>query len=121
MGFFSFKTQDSDRSIPSEYSDRSTFTVTMTDDKGNKWTEPKYEGYGVFGGKDYYELLAEMNGKTDRNDGINLANPNVHGEAISKGIKFPNLTEDANHIWIDTEPKECEHQGFFYPEENEEY
>ena len=23
-----------------------------------------YDGYGVFGGKDYYEFMAEMNGKT---------------------------------------------------------
>lgn len=26
--------------------------------------ENHYDGYGVFGGKDYYELMAEMNGKT---------------------------------------------------------
>ena len=36
--------------------------VVMCDDKGNKYVEECYEGYGVFGGKDYYELLAEMNG-----------------------------------------------------------
>ena len=32
----------------------------MLDNKGNVWTEDNYEGYGVFGGKDYYELLAEL-------------------------------------------------------------
>ena len=34
----------------------------MTDDKGNRWEESNYDGYGVFGGKDYYALLDEMNG-----------------------------------------------------------
>jgi hypothetical protein len=28
----------------------------MIDDKGNIWEEKEYDGYGVFGGKDYYEL-----------------------------------------------------------------
>tara|TARA_R110000772_G_C13310268_1_gene440071 strand:+ start:15857 stop:16330 length:474 start_codon:yes stop_codon:yes gene_type:complete len=73
MGFFSWKTQDTNRSIPSSYSERKTFPVTLSDDKGNTWKEPDYEGYGVFGGKDYYELLAEMNGRTTRNEGITLA------------------------------------------------
>jgi hypothetical protein len=36
--------------------------VVMCDDKGNKYVEECYEGYGVFGGKDFYELVAEMNG-----------------------------------------------------------
>jgi hypothetical protein len=63
MGFFSWKTQDTHESIPSHYSSRPTFPVTLTDHKGNKYHEPRYEGYGVFGGKDYYELVAEMNGK----------------------------------------------------------
>jgi len=40
-------------------------TVYMLDDKGNKWQEDNYEGYGVFGGKDYFDLVAEMNGVTE--------------------------------------------------------
>lgn len=57
MGFFSWKTQDTNRSIANSYSNRRTFPVTMTDDKGNKWTENDYEGYGKFGGKDFMNLL----------------------------------------------------------------
>ena len=37
-------------------------TIYMLDDKGNKWAEDDYEGYGEFGGKDYFALAAEMNG-----------------------------------------------------------
>ena len=79
MGFFSWRTQDTDKSIANHYSVRSTFRVQMMDNKGNVWTENNYDGYGVFGGKDYYELLAEMNGITDkdtdrlRSAGISLA------------------------------------------------
>jgi len=61
MGFFSWKTQDTKRSIANIYSNHYAVEVTMTDNKGNKWLEKNYEGYGVFGGKDYYQLLAEMN------------------------------------------------------------
>ena len=69
MGFFSWKTMDTDTSIPSQYSNRKTFRVQMMDNKGNVFTEDSYEGYGVFGGKDFYELLAEMNGFTSDKTG----------------------------------------------------
>ena len=59
MGFFSWKTQDTDTSIANAHSNRATFKVQMIDNNGNVWTENNYDGYGVFGGKDFYELLAE--------------------------------------------------------------
>jgi len=112
MGFFSWKTQDTDRSIANQYSNRKPFTVYMHDDKGNVWKEDNYDGYGEFGGKDYYELVSEMNGGiSDRQAGIDMAfidhrpNPN---------IKYPNLTETPDWEWIDEEPENCEYQGFFY-------
>ena len=36
-------------------------TVDLHDDKGQKWQEDNYEGYGVLGGKDFCELRAEKN------------------------------------------------------------
>lgn len=39
MGFFSWKTQDTDRSIANNYSKQPTFPVYMTDNKGNRWEE----------------------------------------------------------------------------------
>lgn len=70
MGQFSWHCQDTgERIIAGENK-----TVYMTDDKGHAWKEECYKGYGVFGGKDFYELLAEMNGKgSDRIAGIDLA------------------------------------------------
>ena len=58
MGMFSWFTQDTHERIVNG----KKMHVVMTDDKGNRYVEECYEGYGVFGGKDYFELLAEMNG-----------------------------------------------------------
>lgn len=60
MGQFSWFTMDTHHRIVNG----EEYTVYLTDDKGNKWEEHCYEGYGVFGGKDFYILLAEMNGYT---------------------------------------------------------
>jgi hypothetical protein len=48
MGFFSWKTQDTDESIANNYSNRDTFRVQMIDNTGNGYTEDTYEGY-VYG------------------------------------------------------------------------
>jgi len=131
MGFFSWKTQDTDKSIANHWSIRSTFHVDMIDDKGNVWSEDNYEGYGVFGGKDYYELLAEMNGFVSvenadkytedmRMKGIELAfkdSPNGNNPEV----KFPNLVEMAVGWPYDPiGPESCEFQGFFYDDDTEE-
>ena len=128
MGFFSWKTMDTDTSIPNQYSNRRTFRVQMMDNKGNVWTEDNYDGYGRFGGKDFYELLAEMNGFTSdktgdeytdeaRGFGINLAfkdNPNGIG---TKGVLYPNLIEQADGwVYNESGPDNCEYQGYFYDE-----
>ena len=117
MGFFSWKTQDTDRSIANNSSIRGTFSVTMIDDNGNRWIEHDYEGYGEFGGKDYYELLSEMNGgPTSRTAGINMA----FGEKASE-LKYPNLVELADGWKYDPiGPENCEYQGFFYDDSEEE-
>ena len=65
MGQFSWYTQDTDRQIGNDPLNH--IEVYMYDDKGNSWFEEEYEGYGEFEGKDFYELLAEMNGYTEKN------------------------------------------------------
>jgi hypothetical protein len=108
MGFFSFRTQDTDKSIANQYSPLPTFPVYMTDNQGNVWKEENYDGYGEFGGKDYYELLAEMNGLgSDRNAGIRVA-------FSDEKHLTPNLSENPNWEWRNEKPKACEFQGYFY-------
>ena len=111
MGFFSWKTQDTNKSIPNiEQSTRDTFTVYLRDDKGNVWKEEAYSGYGDFGGKDYYELLAEMNGLgSDRDAGMNLA----FDSERNADARWPALTENID-AEVTGKPRECRHQGFFY-------
>lgn len=112
MGCFSWITQDTAKSIASTDSGRDTFPVTMTDDKGNRWHETDYFGYGEFGGKDFYELLAEMNGKAGRSEGIGIA----FGD---EKHRQPNLTEDSTWEWRDQHPQSCEAQGYFYDNDND--
>jgi len=109
MGFFSWHTNDTHDPIWNTYSGHDTKTVYMIDNKGNSWREDNYEGYGDFGGKDYYELLAEMNGlDSDRQLGINL---NFNRE----GIDFitPNLVTDPSVPWKDEQPLDHEGQGYW--------
>lgn len=133
MGFFSWKTQDTDKSICNTYSIRVPFLVQMMDDKGNVWNETEYEGYGKFGGKDYYELLAEMNGiecdligeeYTDymRGHGINLAfSKGNHSGVGTEGVLYPNLVEKASGWEYEPMgPDSCPEQGFFYDEDETE-
>jgi hypothetical protein len=116
MGLFSWKTQDTDESIPASGSTRESFTVYMSDGK-TTWKEDNYEGYGEFGGKDYYELLDEMNGGSgDRGAGIDLAFNEKRDD-----VKFPSLTRNGH--FYNEEPQQCEYQGWFYgdEDENEDY
>jgi hypothetical protein len=122
-GQFSWMTHDSNTQIGSEK--ENTISVTMFDDKGNKWSEDKYDGYGEFGGKDYYELLAQMNGveDADRQDGIDIA----FGKKKVKGkVLFPALIEDPRRFNFKKHDftKEAEHdpnQSWYQEEEEDDY
>ena len=130
MGFFSWNTMDTDNSIANEHSNRKTFRVQMMDNKGNVWTEDNYDGYGRFGGKDFYELLAEMNGfesdktgdeYTDeaRGFGINLAFKDNGSGIATEGVYYPNLIEKAKGwVYEMGGPDNCEFQGYFYDDED---
>ena len=108
MGFFSWKTQDTNKSICNTYSSKKTFIVYMMDNKGNVWKEKNYEGYGVFGGKDFLELLAEMNNLKTREDGIKLLGGN-------KPYLSPNLVKyKTKWEYTNKSPEMCEYQGYFY-------
>ena len=119
MGFFSFKTNDTNRTIWNKYSKaRRTFPVHMVDHLGNQWVENDYEGYGVFGGKDFYELLAEMNGLRP-----NDSPPEDYAESMRdlgidlwySGNPFisPQLTQKPRKKSTGRPPKDCPNQGYF--------
>lgn len=121
-GQFSWMTQDTEQQIGSERENTLPF-VYMHDDKGNKWLEKNYEGYGEFGGKDYYELLDQMNGGSgDRSEGIRLAFDNA---AIDAGkVLFPALTVSAtlpNGHDFTKEAENDPNQSWYTPEEDDFY
>ena len=118
MGLFSWNTQDTNRSIACEGSDRETFKVIMTDDKLNQWVEESYEGYGEFGGKDYYALVDEMNGGIgDRGAGIDISY--MEPSDPRQPVIFPSLSESGEYF-EGVEPERCEYQGYFYDDEEYE-
>ena len=92
-GQFSWMTQDTGQQIGSQ--EGNTIPVYMFDNTGKYWFEKEYEGYGVFGGKDYYELLDQMNGgRGDRSEGIRKAfDPTTKGETL-----FPALVVGASNF-----------------------
>ena len=102
-GQFSWFTQDTDRQIGSER--ENTITVYMYDNEGNRYKENKYEGYGVFGGMDYYELLARMNGYSEQDQmelrqlGIDLAFGKIKTKNKNRQLLFPALVEDPRYNW----------------------
>jgi len=112
-------TQDTEQQIGSEQENTLPF-VYMHDNDGNKWLEKNYEGYGEFGGKDYYELLDQMNGGTgDRSEGIRKAfDPTLKGKVL-----FPALTVSPNLPSSHDFTKEAEHdpnQSWYAGEEDED-
>lgn len=114
MGQFSWRTQDTDERIVAGEKK----PIYMTDNRGNTWREDCYKGYGVFGGKDFYELLAEMNGKdSNRMTGIDLAfgmQPDGHCEypnADNPNIIYPSLATEPRYFG-GRQPEVDTRQGF---------
>ena len=114
MGFFSWKKSDDGKSIRNRHAGKAT-PVKMLDDKGNHWLEPNYDGYGVFGGMDYYALVDTMNGGTgDRDRGIKLCDLNHHDPAPDH-IKTPRLVSPkCTESWHELKPSKSDpKQGYF--------
>jgi hypothetical protein len=118
-GQFSWMTQDDGEQIGSER--QNTITVYMHDNEGNSWEEKSYEGYGVFGGLDYYSLLSKMNGYgDDRGDGIDIAFGKKKSK-VGKKTLFPALTSGkklkSNHDFT-KEPESDPNQSWYQEEED---
>ena len=138
-GQFSWMTYDTDVQIGSE--SQNTIDVYMYDDKGNQWYEKRYEGYGEFGGMDYYELLATMNGYSEedlikkykgkdmRDIGIDLAFKKLKTKAKGNKVLFPALVENPKFNWkrhdFTQEAESDENQSWYqepdYDDDDEDY
>lgn len=125
MGFFSWFTQDTHRSISNRHSSQGTFRVYMIDPKsGHRYQEDDYDGYGVFGGKDFYDLVADLNElgpdplEEDPKYALRLAGIGL--ASSGKDYVSPILVEDPER-WEEFKgqaPEDDPAQGFFYPNED---
>ena len=136
-GQFSWMTYDTDKQIGSEK--QNTIDVYMYDNEGNQWFEKKYNGYGMFGGMDYYTLLAKMNGYSEedlskrgmemRDLGIDLAFNKLKTKIKGGKVLFPALVEDPKFNWkrhdFTQEAESDEYQSWYqepeYDEEDDDY
>lgn len=122
MGFFSWKTSDTKKSISNVYSIRGALPIYLITPQNEKIYEKAYEGYGDFGNYDAYALLARWNvparcngnDEHDRLIGIEIG---CYDEDMAK-LKYPlKFSEDENANYADLPFAEtCEYQGFFYEE-----
>jgi hypothetical protein len=114
MGFFSFKTSEG-KSIPNIHSGRA-FTVYMVMPDNTKHREDGYDGYGVFGGNDFYAEVAKLNGRSGREAGITIYFDN---KRRGENVRLPRFTEDPTKNWDDlTDPEDCPAQGYFYDDDD---
>ena len=137
MGFYSWKTVSMGVSISNKYSERGALPVGLLIPKefgGGAIIETDYEGYGVFGGRDVFALLAEWNQLpnltgNDNNDsmtGINYWFDYKKGKCPEPKymLKFVELLifDKTGCKYEDFKgySEECSKQGFFYEEDNSE-
>jgi hypothetical protein len=124
MGFFSWKTEEGE-SISNSSSKRGALPVYMYLPDGQVVFEKNYEGYGVFGGLDFYSLVAKYNkpemcsGNEEEDRSIGIEYEYHSGAAYNKIIMprfsiFKNL--DYNKM---LNPMVCEDQGYFYSDDEE--
>lgn len=115
MGSFSFKTQDTNKSVWNNFDNQDeVFTVYLIAPDGTKYKEDNYGGYGEFGGKDIYELISEINGGPScRSNGIKLAFENSPN-GINPRIIWPNLVEhDSDYVIERGVIHGCPYQGHY--------
>lgn len=121
MGQFSFKTTDTELSIYSTEG-RNKRPVEMVDHEGNRWLEDGYEGYGRFGGKDIYALIAEMNDLVEphmvTDDDKRTVAIYAHFEDAAHQLRYPNLNHEPGLPWHNAPLVSCPDQGWFFEEDD---
>ena len=115
MGQFSFIAGDTNRAVRNNTLGGDAMCKMIAPD-GREWCEEQYDGYGLFGQKDIYELVAELNSPElctgdedkDRLVGISLVfQDNPDGDFTyceSKGMKMPRLAHNMASKYGDLKP-----------------
>ena len=90
----------------------------LKDESFHVWTEREYKGDAVFGGKNYFELLAELNmpvgtlkNSTATEMGMKLhlgtakLIKKIKGETVNIELKYPEILVDDEHTWKNRKPE----------------
>jgi len=127
MGMFSWFTSDEQEQITVDI----TRDIYMTGKDGRVFHQKDtYEGYGEFGGKDFYEYLAELNGlPSDRQEGIDFTarhggNSMILGDLEKKGFNSPRLFANERSIrnWDRFDaPENDPNQGWLQEDPDDDY
>lgn len=126
MGFFSWLTCDTNESISNRHSVRGPLTAYALIPKefgGGFLKEENYDGYGVFGGRDIFALVAEWNkpdactgdDEVDRMLGIDIYYD--QNNPIKYGIKIASKPMEYEDAEISDD---CPDQGYFYCDDEDE-
>ena len=115
MSTFSLIAQDTGRSCMIKQSNLH-HTYYLHDNKGNSWCEPAYTGNGIFGGKNFFVLCAQMNIESSLNltlDQLQSIGMELYMTGIE--IKYPNITETDDWSLYYNEkarPWQCPYGGY---------
>ena len=124
MGFFSWKTSDTQQSISNTFSSRGPLPVYLITPDDEKIFEPRYQGFGIFGGFDAYALLAKWNVPEECNGDIEHDRLIGIVLEIERGpAKFPLKFAENPQCSYDELPRALDDpaQGYFYNDEPEEF
>jgi len=115
MGFFSWKCAECNESVSNKHSSRIDDSDCMLVTPNETYHDPEYDGYGVFGKVDVYELLGDGDREkaietfySDDRESLPFKIKIVH--TICAGKSYDELNESEN----------CPEQGYFYGEQRED-
>lgn len=98
---------------------RSHKWIFLKDDQHRVWEEKQYKGDASFGGKNFFELLAEMNMSKSRLEKANCSPTEIgmklyrgttklikksKGQIINLELKYPEILIDDERIWRGRRP-----------------
>ncbi len=116
MGFFSWKCAECNESVSNKHSSRIDDSDCMLVTPNETYHDPEYDGYGVFGEVDVYELL----GDGDRIKGIDHYHSGDR-DSLPFTIKVVHTRCCGKNYDELNESKNCSEQGFFYEDEALKY
>lgn len=101
MGFFSWKTSDTNESIANKFTDQCRPVYMLQPNGKPPIYEPEYEGYGVFGGVDAMLWLTEVNVPSYIKEKFNDEEKRKLGVLLSVNESSGIWKDNKDRLWTD--------------------